>query len=54
MATKERPDLFCYQRHLPWAHPLGWVNDEILKLLVDSFDIKLISSPEEDIVKMLA
>jgi hydroxylamine reductase len=32
----------------------GWVNDEILNLLVDTYDIKLISSPEEDIKKMLA
>jgi hydroxylamine reductase len=32
----------------------GWVNDDILKLLVDSYDIKLISTPEEDIAKMLA
>jgi hydroxylamine reductase len=32
----------------------GWVNDDILKLLVDSYDIKLISTPEEDIEKMLA
>jgi hydroxylamine reductase len=32
----------------------GWVNDDILKLLVDSYDIKLVSTPEEDIAKMLA
>jgi len=32
----------------------GWVNDEILNLLVDAYDIKLISTPEEDIKKMLA
>jgi hydroxylamine reductase len=32
----------------------GWVNDEILNLLVDTYDIKLISTPEEDIAKMLA
>jgi hydroxylamine reductase len=32
----------------------GWVNDDILKLLVDTYDIKLISTPEEDIAKMLA
>ncbi|MGA7470064.1 MAG: hydroxylamine reductase [Halobacteriota archaeon] len=32
----------------------GWVNDEILNLLIDTYDIKLISTPEEDIAKMLA
>jgi hydroxylamine reductase len=32
----------------------GWVNDEILNLLVDTYDIKLISTPDEDIKKMLA
>ena len=32
----------------------GWVNDEILNLLVDTYDIKLISTPDEDIAKMLA
>jgi len=29
-------------------------NEKILNLLVDTYDIKLISAPEEDIKKMLA
>ena len=32
----------------------GWVNEDILKLLVDTYDIKLVTTPEEDIKKMLA
>ncbi|MGZ4918275.1 MAG: hydroxylamine reductase [Halobacteriota archaeon] len=32
----------------------GWVNEDILKLLVDSYDIKLVTTPEEDIAQMLA
>jgi len=31
----------------------GWVNDEILKILVEKYDIRLISTPEEDIKKMM-
>ena len=31
----------------------GWVNEEMLKILVDKYDIKLISTPDEDIKKML-
>ncbi len=32
----------------------GWVNDDILNVLVDRFGIQLISQPEEDMRKMLA
>ena len=32
----------------------AWVNDEILKVLVENYDIKLIGEPEEDVAKMLA
>ena len=32
----------------------AWVNADILKLLVDNYDIKLVSTPEEDMAKMLA
>jgi hydroxylamine reductase len=31
----------------------GWVNDDILKVLVDNYNVKLISSPEEDIKQMM-
>jgi len=31
----------------------GWVNDDILKVLVDNYDIKLIGNPDEDIRKMM-
>ncbi|HWQ19037.1 MAG TPA: hydroxylamine reductase [Methanotrichaceae archaeon] len=31
----------------------GWVNDDILKVLVDNYDVKLIGNPEEDIKKMM-
>lgn len=31
----------------------GWVNDDILKVLVDNYDIKLIGTPEEDIKNMM-
>ena len=31
----------------------GWVNDDILKLLVDEYNVKLISSPDEDIKQMM-
>lgn len=32
----------------------AWVNADILKLLVDNYDVKLVSTPEEDMAKMLA
>jgi len=32
----------------------AWVNDDILKVLKDNYDIKLIGNPEEDIKAMLA
>jgi hydroxylamine reductase len=32
----------------------GWINDDMLKILVDKYDIKLISTPDEDIKKMMA
>lgn len=31
----------------------GWVNDDILKVLVDNYDVRLIGNPEEDIKKMM-
>jgi hydroxylamine reductase len=31
----------------------GWVNDDILKVLVDKYNVKLISSPDEDIKQMM-
>jgi len=31
----------------------AWVNEEILKVLVDSFNIKLIDEPEKDIKEIL-
>ena len=36
-------------------HPVApaWVNDEILKALVENWDIKLISNPRDDPAKML-
>jgi hydroxylamine reductase len=32
----------------------GWVNADMLKILVEQYDIRLISTPEEDIKKMMA
>jgi hydroxylamine reductase len=31
----------------------GWINADMLKILVDNYDIKLISTPDEDIKKMM-
>ena len=31
----------------------GWINEDMLKILVDKYDVKLISTPDEDINKML-
>jgi hydroxylamine reductase len=31
----------------------AWANDEILKVLVEKYDIRLIGNPEEDIRRML-
>jgi hydroxylamine reductase len=31
----------------------GWVNEQILKVLVDKYDIKLIGNPDEDIKAMM-
>jgi len=31
----------------------AWVNDDILKVLVDTYDIKLLSTPEDDIKQMM-
>jgi hydroxylamine reductase len=31
----------------------GWINDDMLKILVEKYDIKLISTPDEDIKKMM-
>lgn len=38
-----------------WLGPIvpGWINDDMLKILVDQYDIRLISTPDEDIKKML-
>ncbi len=38
-----------------WLGPIvpGWINDDMLKILVDQYDIRLISTPEEDIKKMM-
>jgi len=32
----------------------GWINADMLKVLVDKYDVKLISTPDEDIRKMMA
>ncbi len=32
----------------------GWINDDMLKILVDKYDVRLISTPDEDIKKMMA
>jgi len=32
----------------------GWINDDMLKILVDRYDIRLISTPDEDIKRMMA
>lgn len=39
-----------------WLGPIvpGWINDEMLKILVDRYDIRLISTPDEDIKRMMA
>jgi hydroxylamine reductase len=31
----------------------GWINDDMLKILVEKYDIRLISTPDEDIKKMM-
>jgi hydroxylamine reductase len=31
----------------------GWVNEDILKILIDKFDLRLISEPEKDIKQIL-
>lgn len=31
----------------------AWVNDEILKVLVDKYDIKLIGSPDDDLKEIM-
>jgi hydroxylamine reductase len=31
----------------------GWINDDMLKILVEKYDLKLISTPDEDIKKMM-
>jgi hydroxylamine reductase len=38
-----------------WLGPIvpGWINDYMLKILVDQYDIRLISTPDEDIKKMM-
>ena len=40
--------------HPPRSDCTRWVNDDILKVLVDSYDIKLVSTPDAAIPKMLA
>lgn len=44
---------FRHKRHLSGADCAGWVNENMLKILVDKYDIRLISTPDEDIKKML-
>ena len=38
-----------------WLGPIvpGWINDDMIKILVDQYDIRLISTPDEDIKKMM-
>ncbi len=38
-----------------WLGPIvpGWINDDMLKILVDRYDIRLISTPDEDIKRMM-
>ncbi|WP_334102933.1 hydroxylamine reductase [Methanothrix soehngenii] len=38
-----------------WLGPIvpGWINDDMLKILVDQYDIRLISTPDEDIKNMM-
>ena len=38
-----------------WLGPIvpGWINDDMLKILVDQYDIRLISTPDEDIKRMM-
>ena len=38
-----------------WLGPIvpGWINDDMLKILVDQYDVRLISTPDEDIKKMM-
>lgn len=31
----------------------AWINDDILKVLQDSYDLRLIGDPQEDISRML-
>ena len=31
----------------------GWINEDMLKILVDRYDVRLISTPDEDIKKMM-
>ncbi len=31
----------------------GWINEDMLKILVEQYDIRLISTPDEDIKKMM-
>jgi hydroxylamine reductase len=31
----------------------GWINDDMLKILVEKYDIRMIGTPEEDIKKMM-
>lgn len=32
----------------------GWINDDMLKVLIERYDVKLISTPDEDLRKMMA
>lgn len=42
------------ERYQLGAHPSGRVNEDILKLLVDTYDSKLVTTSDEDIKRMLA
>lgn len=41
------------QGHLPRTIAPAWVNDEILKVLAEKYDVRLIGTPEEDTRKMM-
>jgi len=32
----------------------GWINEDMLKILLKKYDIRLISAPDEDIKKMMS
>ena len=42
-----------YQKYVSGPIIPGWVNEEILKVLVDNYGLTPIGDPKEDIKKML-